>query len=69
MFCHRIRSASAPRGRRPAVVSRGDERRKFAAPSNGTQELPIAMGRADAILCRPATGRGGSAIRRSAGPV
>jgi DnaB-like helicase C terminal domain len=69
MFCHRIRSASAPRGRRPAVVSRGGERRKLAAPSSGTQELPIAIGRTDAMLCRPAAGHGGSAIRRSAGPV
>jgi hypothetical protein len=69
MFCHRIRSTSAPRGRRPAVVSLAGESRKLAAPSSGTQELPIAIGRTDAMLCRPAAGHGGSAIRRSAGPV
>jgi hypothetical protein len=37
MFCHRIRSASAPRRRRPATVNRGDERRKLAAPSRCAQ--------------------------------
>jgi len=69
MFCHRILSASAPRGRRPVVVSRGGERRKLAAPSSGTKELPVAMDRTDAMLCRPAAGHRGSAIQRSAGPV
>src|SRR5258707_637134 len=68
MSCHRIRSAAPLRGRRLAVVNRGDERRKSAAPYSGAKELPIAIGRLDAMLFHVGAGQGASVIRRAAGP-